>query len=201
MNRPIYYRERSSNMYHRLMPIITGLINEIPWTLLDSIFFVNIIYWMLDFRLDAGAYFAYLFSCFFFSYIYVTIAALLSSISPSFAVAQVIEEMMYNTMSSTQGINIRKSMIPSGYKWLFEALATSHFSHMIVDTQFSDSYEIVTVLEGTVTKSMPFRDYVVFYTSFNYGEFWMQLLYAALFFIAIVVATLTTNYFIKFSTR
>ena len=86
--RAVYYRERDSRMYGSSVYGLAHFIVELPWLFFIVLSITSILYFMVGFQRDAGAFFFYVFTVFILSCLMLSLGQMAAAALPTPEVAQ-----------------------------------------------------------------------------------------------------------------
>ncbi|EHA8586807.1 putative ABC transporter G family member 42 [Cocos nucifera] len=120
VERTVFYRERAAGMYSALPYAIAQVVVEIPYVLLQGLYYTLIIYSMMSFQWTAEK-FMWFFFISFFSFLYFTYYGMMTvSISPNHEVAAIFAATFYSLFNLFSGFFIPKPKISKWWIWYME---------------------------------------------------------------------------------
>ncbi|RYY30949.1 ABC transporter permease, partial [archaeon] len=135
-SRPVFYRERFSYYYGPEVYAFTNILAELPWILLVCLTSIPIIYFMVGFNPDGGAFFFYALVTFIFSVVFTSIAQFSSALMPSIQIAQAVIGLIIPLLFLFGGLFLREPSIPRGWKWMHIIDPITYALEALVAPQF-----------------------------------------------------------------
>ncbi|KAL6781025.1 hypothetical protein ACKKBG_A09460 [Auxenochlorella protothecoides x Auxenochlorella symbiontica] len=194
--RTVFWRERAAGLYGVLPFAAAQQLVELPYILIQAVVYVSIVYWMIWFQRDAGAFFWFLF-LFFLTLCYFTFFGVMAvSITPNVAFGNVFCSFFFGAWNLLCGFLIPEPAIPRYWVWFYyiNPVAWSLYSLVIAQLKdFGDEY--IVGLDG-VESSIP--DFLESYFNFKASMLGPSVAilfgYSVLFIAITVFALFKINY-------
>ncbi|ETW05787.1 hypothetical protein H310_03471 [Aphanomyces invadans] len=118
-SRHIFYKQRDANFYSTLSFVVAHSVSQIPFAVVETLVFGNIMYWIAGFVNDAAAYLTYMAMLFLVSFAFSAWFFFLGSVSPDLHVAKPAAMMSVVVFILFGGFIIVEKDIPTYFMWLF----------------------------------------------------------------------------------
>ncbi|KAI9109364.1 hypothetical protein K1719_019418 [Acacia pycnantha] len=120
IERIAFYRERAAaGMYSVLPHAIAQVVTEIPYVLVQAVYYSLLVYAMVSFEWAADKFFWFFFVC-FFSFLYFTYYVMMTvSIAPNHQVAAIFAAAFYGLFNIFSGFFIPRPKIPKWWVWYY----------------------------------------------------------------------------------
>uniref|UniRef100_A0A0D2ZSG0 ABC transporter domain-containing protein n=1 Tax=Brassica oleracea var. oleracea TaxID=109376 RepID=A0A0D2ZSG0_BRAOL len=170
--RNVFYRERFAQMYNSWAYSLAQVLVEIPYSLVQSILCVAILYPMVGYHVSLYKVFWSFYSVFCSLLIYNYFGMLLVVITPNIHVAFTLRSGFYSMVNLFAGYVIPKPSIPKWWIWMYYLSPTSWILNGLLTSQYGDmEKEIVAFGERKKVS-----DFVEDYFGFRYGHMTLWLL-------------------------
>ncbi|XP_076894183.1 ABC transporter G family member 29-like [Bidens hawaiensis] len=142
--RTIFYRERAAGMYSSFPYAMAQVIVEIPYVLLQTIYYTIIVYSMVSFEWTVDKFFWFFFLD-FFSFLYFTYFGMMTvSITPNDQVAAIFAAGFYLLFNIFSGFYIPHPKIPRYWIWYYWICPMAWTVYGCIVSQYHDAnYKIV----------------------------------------------------------
>ncbi|KAL3683081.1 hypothetical protein R1sor_001103 [Riccia sorocarpa] len=118
--RPVYYRERASNMYSLLLYNLSWTLAEIPYLCISTLTFCGICFPMAGVATESATqFFQYWFVFFEYAASITFFGIFMAMMTPNAETATVIIPLIINFWNMTSGFMIPKNSIPNFWIWLY----------------------------------------------------------------------------------
>ncbi|XP_038702840.1 pleiotropic drug resistance protein 3-like [Tripterygium wilfordii] len=178
--RSVMYREKLAGMYSPWAYSLAQATIEIPYSFIQAVVFVLIVYPMTGYYLSAYKILWYLHSIFssllFFNYM----GMLLVSLTPNVTLAVTLSSVFFTTFNLFSGFLIPQPHITKWWIWLYYLTPTSWALNGLIASQYGDIEKYISVFEETKTVAVFLKDY--------YGFHYHQLPITAIVLIAFPLA-------------
>lgn len=145
IERTVFYRERAAGMYSALPYAFAQIIVEIPYVLVQSIYFTPLIYGMLGFEWTVVK-FSWFFSVSFLSFLYFTYYGMMCvAITPNEQVAQLVAATFFTLFNLFSGFFVPRSRIPKWWIWYYWACPVAWTVNGLVTPQYGDMEDLIIV--------------------------------------------------------
>ncbi|KAJ6299528.1 hypothetical protein OIU76_020486 [Salix suchowensis] len=154
IERAVFYREKAAGMYSPLSYAVAQGLVEIPYILVQTIFYGIITYFMVDFERTAGKFFLFLVFM-FLTFTYFTFYGMMAvGLTPSPHLAAVISSAFYSLWNLLSGFLVPKPSIPGWWLWFYYICPIAWTLRGIICSQLGDVETIIVGpgFEGTVKK-------------------------------------------------
>ncbi|KAL6781800.1 hypothetical protein ACKKBF_B09460 [Auxenochlorella protothecoides x Auxenochlorella symbiontica] len=194
--RTVFWRERAAGLYGVLPFAAAQQLVELPYILIQAVVYVSIVYWMIWFQRDAGAFFWFLF-LFFLTLCYFTFFGVMAvSITPNVAFGNVFCSFFFGAWNLLCGFLIPEPAIPRYWVWFYYINPVSWSLYSLVIAQLKDfGDEYIVGLDG-VESSIP--DFLESYFNFKASMLGPSVAilfgYSVLFIAITVFALFKINY-------
>ncbi|KAG2487630.1 hypothetical protein HYH03_013769 [Edaphochlamys debaryana] len=176
--RVVYYREQAAAMYSPWAYGFVLMFVETPYLLAQVLLFVGIIYPMIDFVNEAGAFFFYLFMVFLTLSFYLGFASALVYSTPSQQLAQVLGAGMNFLFNLFNGFVIPFPIMPVYYQWANRASPTTWVLYGLGAGMLSNNDTPMQVPGSTTMTTV--RQFMETYFGFSYDfRLWCLLILVA----------------------
>ncbi|CCI10243.1 unnamed protein product [Albugo candida] len=165
--RAVYYRERMSNYYDALPFSLSLFFAELPYLVVAVSMFLTILYWLVGWNSEAGAFFYFLFVFFLYTSVCTFIGQWMSALTPNAKVANVAVGALSCLFNLFSGFLLPPTRMRSFYKWFKYLMPSSYSLAALVSIQFGecsdlvpDGCQMITVTSGNTNKTMSVESYV-----------------------------------------
>lgn len=135
--RAVLYRERAAGTYGPLAYPLALLTAELPWSAFYSIMFCAINYFMVGFKAEAGAFFTATLAVFMCAVWFNTIGAGFIAFFPVALLAQIAGGPTIQISILFAGVNLSRSQLPEGWRWLYDADGFAHALRLFFLPQYA----------------------------------------------------------------
>ncbi|XP_042438786.1 ABC transporter G family member 42-like isoform X2 [Zingiber officinale] len=143
--RTVFYRERSAGIYSALPYALSQVLVEIPFVLVQALYYSIIIYSMMSFQWTVAKFFWFYFIS-FFSFLYFTYYGMMAvSLSPNQQVAAVLAATFYSLFNLFSGFLIPRPRIPKWWLWYYWICPLQWTVYGLIVTQYGDVERYITV--------------------------------------------------------
>ncbi|KAD4889306.1 hypothetical protein E3N88_21379 [Mikania micrantha] len=166
--RTVFYRERAAGMYSSLPYAMAQVFVEIPYVLLQTIYYTGIVYTMVSFEWTAAKFF-WSFFINFFSFLYFTYYGMMTvSITPNEQVAAIFAAGFYLLFNIFSGFYIPRPKIPGWWIWYYWICPMAWTVYGCIVSQYHDANHEIIVPGMTTNPSMTgyIKDYYGFELDF-----------------------------------
>ncbi|KAJ4900143.1 ABC-2 and Plant PDR ABC-type transporter family protein [Raphanus sativus] len=136
--RNVFYRERFSQMYNSWAYSLAQVLVEIPYSLVQSILCVIILYPMVGYYFSVYKVFWSFYAVFCTLLIYNYFGMLLVVITPNIHVAFTLRSAFYSMVNLFAGYVIPKPSIPKWWIWMYYLSPTSWVLNGLLTSQYGD---------------------------------------------------------------
>ncbi|KAL1814400.1 hypothetical protein ACET3Z_016974 [Daucus carota] len=151
VERTVFYRERAAGMYSAIPYALSQVFVEIPYVLVQTIYYTLIVYAMVCFEWTAAKFFWFFFIT-FFSFLYFTYYGMMTvSITPNQQVAAIFAAAFYALFNLFSGFFIPKPKIPKWWIWYYYLCPVAWTVYGLIVSQYGDVTDTITV-PGMSTK-------------------------------------------------
>ncbi|XP_076910337.1 ABC transporter G family member 35-like [Bidens hawaiensis] len=143
--RTVFYRERAAGMYSSLPYAMGQVFVEIPYVLLQTIYYTAIVYTMVSFEWEADKFF-WSFFINFFSFLYFTYYGMMTvSITPNEQVAAIFAAGFYLLFNIFSGFYIPRHKIPGWWIWYYWICPMGWTVYGCIVSQYHDANHEINV--------------------------------------------------------
>ncbi|KAG6516429.1 hypothetical protein ZIOFF_026894 [Zingiber officinale] len=169
IERTVFYRERAAGMYSALPYALAQVLVEIPYVLVQTMYFSLIIYSMMSFQWTAAKFLWFYFIS-FFSFLYFTYYGMMTvSLSPNHQVAAILASTFYSVFNLFSGFFIPKPRIPKWWLWYYWICPLQWTVYGLIATQYGDLETSITVTGSVGQPKQRIKDYIKDYYGYNTG--------------------------------
>ncbi|TMW59106.1 hypothetical protein Poli38472_007251 [Pythium oligandrum] len=142
-DRQIFYRQRASNFYRTSSYVLSVTLCQIPVSIVETLVFGSIMYWMCGFVASAGAFFVFLLLLFVTSVAYLGIFFFLSSVTPDLHVAEPLGMVCVLICVIFGGFIMPRDQIPDYLVWLYWINPVSWSLRALSNNQYqADEFDV-----------------------------------------------------------
>ncbi|KAG9410367.1 hypothetical protein AC1031_018400 [Aphanomyces cochlioides] len=147
-NRRIFYKQRDANFFSTLSYVVAHSLSHIPFALVETLLFANIMYWLAGFVNDAMAYLTFMLVLFLVSFVFSAWFFVAGCESSNLNVAQPLAILSVMTFILFAGFIIVERDMPDYFVWLFWINPVAWIMRGLAINQYSASVSQVDVYEG-----------------------------------------------------
>ncbi|XP_019711082.2 ABC transporter G family member 42 [Elaeis guineensis] len=145
IERTVFYRERAAGMYSALPYALAQVVVEVPYVLIQTVYYTLIVYSMMDFQWTVAKFF-WFFYVTFFSFLYFTYYGMMNvSISPNSQVAVLYAATFFTLFNLFSGFFIPRPKLPVWWRWYYWVCPISWTVYGLVVTQYGDQEDLIKV--------------------------------------------------------
>ncbi|KAG5537776.1 hypothetical protein RHGRI_025028 [Rhododendron griersonianum] len=145
VERTVFYRERAAGMYSALPYALAQVITELPYVLVQTVFFSLIVYSMMGFEWAAAKFFWFLFVT-YASFLYFTYYGMMTvSITPNHQVASILAAAFYSLFNLFSGFFIPRPKIPKWWSWYYWICPLAWTVYGLIVSQYGDVEDTIKV--------------------------------------------------------
>ncbi|KAJ8773482.1 hypothetical protein K2173_004312 [Erythroxylum novogranatense] len=145
IERTVFYRERAAGMYSALPYAIAQVLSEIPYVLVQTIYYTLIVYAMVAFEWTAAKFFWFFFIT-FFSFLYFTYYGMMTvSVTPNHQVAAIFAAAFYSLFNLFSGFFIPRPRIPKWWIWYYWICPVAWTVYGLIVAQYGDVEDTIRV--------------------------------------------------------
>ncbi|GAV68071.1 ABC_tran domain-containing protein/ABC2_membrane domain-containing protein/PDR_assoc domain-containing protein [Cephalotus follicularis] len=138
VERIVFYRERAAGMYSALPYAFGQVVMELPYILLQTVFYGVIVYATIGFQWTATKFFWYIFFM-YFTLLYFTLYGMMTvAVSPNHSIAGIISTSFIMVWLLFSGFFIPRPRAPVWWRWYFWANPMYWTLYGLVVTQYGD---------------------------------------------------------------
>jgi ABC-type multidrug transport system ATPase subunit/ABC-type multidrug transport system permease subunit len=158
VERTVFYRERAAGMYSALPYAMAQVFTEIPYVLVQAMYYSVIVYAMVNFEWTVAKFFWFFFIN-FFSFLYFTYYGMMTiSITPNHQVAAIFAAAFYSLFNLFSGFFIPKPRIPKWWIWYYWICPVAWTVYGMIVSQYGDV--TTTIQVPGIPQRMPIVQYV-----------------------------------------
>ncbi|VVB11045.1 unnamed protein product [Arabis nemorensis] len=161
--RNVMYRERFAGMYSAFAYALAQVVTEIPYTFIQSVEFVIIIYPMMGFYVSASKVLWSLYAMFCTLLYYIYLSMFLISVTPNYMVAAILQSLFFLTFNLFAGFLIPVTQIPMWWVWFYYLTPTSWSLNLFFSSQYGDIHEKINAFGESTTVARFLEDYFGFH--------------------------------------
>ncbi|KAH7447520.1 hypothetical protein KP509_01G110200 [Ceratopteris richardii] len=155
VERTVFYREKAAGMYSPLSYAFAQVLIEIPYTLLQTIIYGTIVFFMINFPLAAAKFFWFLFFM-FCTFIYFTFYGMMVvSLTPGAAFAAIVAAAFFSLWNLFSGFMIPRMRIPIWWRWYYWANPVAWTLYGLITSQLGDLDDVVIDVTGVGKLTVP----------------------------------------------
>ncbi|KAF7135728.1 hypothetical protein RHSIM_Rhsim08G0227200 [Rhododendron simsii] len=163
VERTVFYREKAAGMYSALPYALAQVITELPYVLVEAVFFSLIVYSMMGFEWAAAKFFWFLFIT-YASFLYFTYYGMMTvSITPNHQVAAIFAAAFYSLFNLFSGFFIPRPKIPKWWIWYYWICPVAWTVYGLIVTQYGDVEDTIEV------PGMTYDPTIKWYVQNHYG--------------------------------
>ncbi|CAO2820693.1 unnamed protein product [Amaranthus hypochondriacus] len=162
VERTVFYRERAAGMYSALPYAFAQVLIELPYNLLQTIFYGVVVYAMVGFEWTAAKFFWYFFFMYFTLLYFTYYGMMCVGLTPNASVSAIISSAFYSIWNLFAGFLIPRPRIPVWWRWYYWACPIAWSLYGLLITQYGDydgPTDILTDVEGNPTVKAFLRSY------------------------------------------
>ncbi|XP_074271811.1 pleiotropic drug resistance protein 1-like [Silene latifolia] len=148
VERTVFYRERAAGMYSALPYAFSQILIEMPYCLLQTVFYGATVYAMMDFQWTASKFFYYLYFMYFTLLYYTYYGMMAVGVTPNASVAAIVSSAFYGIWQVFSGFLIPRPKMPIWWRWYYWLCPISWSLYGLLVSQFGD---IDTLLTDSLT--------------------------------------------------
>ncbi|CAK4652151.1 unnamed protein product [Aphanomyces euteiches] len=153
-NRKIFYKQRDANFFSTLSYVVAHALSHIPFAIVETLLFGNIMYWMTEFVNDGMAYVTFMFELFLVSFVFSAWFFVLGCVSSGVNVAQPLSILSVMIFVLFAGFIIVERDLPDYLVWLFWINPVAWIMRGLAVNQYSVPEFQVDVYEGVTYKTI-----------------------------------------------
>ncbi|GBF90608.1 ABC transporter G family member protein [Raphidocelis subcapitata] len=135
--RGVFYKHRDARFYPAWSYGLSMALSQVPVTVLESVFFAVITYWMIGFVADAGRFFSFICICMASSLCVSSIFRLIAITVPTPPLVQAVTSIVLLILILTSGFTIVRTSIPPWWIWAYWISPFSWAVRAILVNEFS----------------------------------------------------------------
>lgn len=187
--RPSFYRETSSRMYHPIAQTVSTLVVELPWMIFLLFCAVPISYFMLELSPAADVFFFHYLVTLVLAYTYFCLGVALANLMPTFEAAQALAGLLLPLFFLFGGLFSPPSQMVAGAQWFtyidpishaFAAIIPPHF-YCVPTAPLYNNCPMVTVTTSTSSSTSTTYSFVSAKYEVYESSIWPQLGYLSIF--------------------
>ncbi|CAM6092842.1 unnamed protein product [Calypogeia fissa] len=137
LERPVYYRERASNMYSLFLYILSWTLAEIPYLCISTLIFCAICFSMAGVATsEVKQFFQYWFIFFEYAASITFFGIFVAMLTPNAETATIIIPIIINFWNMTSGFMIPRNQIPNFWIWLYWCNPTMYALNSLTSIAF-----------------------------------------------------------------
>ncbi|XP_023771181.1 ABC transporter G family member 29 [Lactuca sativa] len=145
LERTVFYREQAAGMYSALPYAMAQVIVEIPFVLVQTIYYTIIVYAMVSFEWTVAKFFWFFFIS-FFTFLYFTYYGLMIvSITPNHQAASIFAAAINVLFNLFSGFFIPRPRIPKWWIWYYWICPLQWTIQGLIISQYGDLNETINV--------------------------------------------------------
>ncbi|XP_024977638.1 ABC transporter G family member 29-like [Cynara cardunculus var. scolymus] len=145
LERTVFYRERAAGMYSSLPYAMAQIIVELPFVLVQTMYYTLILYAMLSFEWTVAKFFWFFFIS-FFTFLYFTCYGLMIvSITPNHQAASIFAAAINVLFNLFSGFFIPRPRIPKWWMWYYWICPLQWTIQGLIISQYGDLDETIKV--------------------------------------------------------
>lgn len=145
LERTVFYRERAAGMYSSLPYAMAQIIVEIPFVLVQTMYYTLIVYAMVSFKWTVAKFFWFFFIS-FFTFLYFTCYGLMIvSITPNHQAASIFAAAINVLFNLFSGFFIPRPRIPRWWMWYYWICPLQWTIQGLIISQYGDLDETIKV--------------------------------------------------------
>ena len=135
--RAVLYRERAAGTYGPLAYPLALLTAELPWSAFYSLLFCSINYFLVGFKAAAGPFFTATLAVYMCALWFHTLGAGFIAFFPVALLAQIAGGPTIQISILFAGVNLQRSQLPEGWRWLYDADGFAHALRLFFLPQYA----------------------------------------------------------------
>ncbi|XP_068637695.1 ABC transporter G family member 42-like [Aristolochia californica] len=145
VERTVFYRERAAGMYSALPYALAQVLMEIPYVLIQTMYYTVVVYAMVSFTWTAPKFFWFFFIT-FFTFLYFTYYGMMTvSITPNHQIAAIFAAAFYSLFNLFSGFFIPRPKIPKWWVWYYWICPVAWTVYGLIVSQYSDVEAFIKV--------------------------------------------------------
>ncbi|CAK4683438.1 unnamed protein product [Aphanomyces euteiches] len=153
-NRKIFYKQRDANMFSTLSYVVAHSLSHIPFAVVETLVFGNIMYWMAGFVHDALAYVTFTGVLLVVSFVMSAWFFVIGCVSSNLNIAQPLSAVSVMIFVVIGGFVIVERDLPDYFIWLYWINPIAWIMRGLTINQYSASTFQVDVYKGVPYKSI-----------------------------------------------
>ncbi|XP_074557496.1 ABC transporter G family member 42-like [Curcuma longa] len=167
IERTVFYRERAAGMYSAIPYALSQVLVEIPYVVVQAMYYAVIVYSMMSFQWTAAKFFWFYFIS-FFSFLYFTYYGMMTvSLTPNHQVAAILAATFYSVFNLFSGFFIPRPRIPKWWVWYYWICPLQWTVYGLIVTQYGDLERPIDVIGSGAPSSQRIKDYIKDYYGYN----------------------------------
>ncbi|KAG6519908.1 ABC transporter G family member 42-like [Zingiber officinale] len=167
IERTVFYRERAAGMYSALPYALAQVLVEIPYVVVQAMYYALIVYSMMSFQWTAAKFFWFYFIS-FFSFLYFTYYGMMTvSLTPNHQVAAILAATFYSVFNLFSGFFIPRPRIPKWWVWYYWICPLQWTVYGLIVTQYGDLEHDFDVIGSGQLQRQRIKDYIKDYYGYN----------------------------------
>ncbi|KAH0863994.1 hypothetical protein HID58_081205 [Brassica napus] len=138
VERSVFYREKAAGMYSAIPYAISQVTCELPYVLVQTIYYSLIVYALVGFEWKASKFLWFLFIN-YFSFLYWTYYGMMTvSLTPNQQVASIFASAFYGIFNLFSGFFIPRPKIPKWWIWYYWICPVAWTVYGLITSQYGD---------------------------------------------------------------
>ncbi|CAN8312242.1 unnamed protein product [Cochlearia groenlandica] len=159
VERTVFYREKAAGMYAATPYAISQVTCELPYVLIQTIYYSLIVYAMVGFEWKASKFFWFLFIN-YTSFLYWTYYGMMTvSLTPNQQVASIFASAFYGIFNIFSGFFIPRPKIPKWWVWYYWMCPVAWTIYGLITSQYGD-VETPIALVGGPPGGLSVKEYI-----------------------------------------
>nr|CAB3453027.1 unnamed protein product [Digitaria exilis] len=145
MEKVVFYREKSSNMYSSMAYVIAQIGVEIPYMLVQVFIFSAIVYPMVGFQLNVTKFFWFVLYMILSFTDYTLYGMMAVALTPNIEIAAGLSFLIFMIWNVFSGFIVARKMMPTWWRWMYWADPAAWTVYGLVFSQLGDRTELIRV--------------------------------------------------------
>eukprot|EP00948_MAST-09A_sp_MAST-9A-sp1_P001729 g1729.t1 len=123
---PLFLKYRNANFYHTITFVISHMITETCFVLVDTIIYSVLVFWLAGLGTSAAQFFTYLLVAFLYALQFVAVARTLGALANTPPAAMALTALLLNFFIYASGYVLVENLIPWWFRWIFWSSPASY---------------------------------------------------------------------------
>lgn len=148
LQRGVFYKQRRANFFQTAAHVVACSTSQLPFAVIEAVYFGTIVYWMCGFAAEAGPYFVFLLILFLNNLAYGAWFFFMSAVAPNIHVVKPLSQITDLFFVVFTGFLIAKNEIPGWFIWIYWINPLTWCLRALAVNQYRSSSMDVCVYNG-----------------------------------------------------